>query len=66
MWYEIDNNASPLLKQDVNRKVGSAIIQNVMHVLFGRLHYNAESAGIGWVTVPRDEIGFMVYLLIQV
>lgn len=55
MWYEIDNNASPLLKQDVNRKVGSAIIQNVMHVLFGRLHYNAESAGIGWVTVPRDE-----------
>ena len=55
MWYEIDNNASPLLKQDVDRKVGSAIIQNVMHVLFGRLHYNAESAGIGWVTVPRDE-----------
>lgn len=55
MWYEIDNNASPLLKQDVNRKVGSAIIQNVMHVLFGRLHYNAESAGIGWVTVLRDE-----------
>ena len=62
MWYEIDDNllkqddnASSLLKQDVNRKVGSAITQNVMRVLFGRLHYNAESAGIGWVTVPRDE-----------
>ena len=55
MWYEVGDNPSPLLRQDINRKVGGAIIQNVMLVLFGRLHYNAESAGIGWVTVQRDD-----------
>lgn len=55
MWYEVNENASELLKNDVNKKVGKAITQNVMRVLFGRLHYNAESSGIGWVTVMRDE-----------
>lgn len=55
MWYEVDKNASSLLKNNVNQKVGEAIIQNVMKVLFGRLHYNAESAGIGWVTVRQDD-----------
>lgn len=51
MWYEIDDSASRLLKESVNKKAGQAIIQNVMRVLFGRLHYNAESSGIGWITV---------------
>ena len=55
MWYEIDDSASPLLKDSVNKKVGKAITQNVMRVLFGRLHYNAESSGIGWVTVAYND-----------
>lgn len=55
MWYEVNENASDLLKNDVNKKVGKAITQSVMRVLFGRLHYNAESSGIGWVTVKRDD-----------
>ena len=55
MWYEVGDNASDKLKENVNEKVGKTIIQNVMRVLFGRLHYNAESAGIGWVTVSKDE-----------
>lgn len=55
MWYEVDNNASDLLVQNVNKKAGKAIKQNLMRILFGRLHYNAESAGIGWVTVQRNE-----------
>lgn len=61
-WYEIDsaiNNAidpdKTALIADVNDKVGKAITQNVMKVLFGRLHYNAESSGIGWVTVTQDD-----------
>ncbi len=57
MWYEINESASnsDLLIQNVNKKAGRAITQNVMRVLFGRLHYNAESSGIGWVTVKRDD-----------
>ena len=55
MWYEVDDTASSLLKENVNKKVGKAITQNVMKVLFGRLHYNAESAGIGWVTVEYND-----------
>ncbi|MBR4710257.1 MAG: DEAD/DEAH box helicase [Bacteroidaceae bacterium] len=55
MWYEVNENASDLLKNNVNQKVGKAITQSVMRVLFGRLHYNAESSGIGWVTVKRDD-----------
>lgn len=56
MWYDVKpSNASPLLINNVNEKVGNAITQNVMKVLFGRLHYNAESAGIGWVTVERND-----------
>lgn len=55
MWYEVNENATDLLKIDVNKKVGKAITQSVMRVLFGRLHYNAESSGIGWVTVKRDD-----------
>lgn len=55
MWYEVGDNTSALLRRNMNDKVGRAIIQNVMRVLFGRLHYNAESAGIGWVTVSRDD-----------
>ncbi len=56
MWYDVNpSNASELLIQNVNKKVGVAITQNVMKVLFGRLHYNAESAGIGWVTVERND-----------
>ena len=55
MWYDVNDNASFLLQQDINKKVGSTIIKNVMRVLFGRLHYNAESSGIGWITVQRDE-----------
>lgn len=56
MWYEVDgSNASKELIENVNKKTGEAIIQNVMRVLFGRLHYNAESAGIGWVTVKQDD-----------
>lgn len=55
MWYEVDESASSLLKKNVNEKTGKAIIQNVMKVLFGRLHYNAESSGIGWVTVEQDD-----------
>ena len=55
MWYEVNEKASDLLKNDVNKKVGKAITQSVMRVLFGRLHYNAESSGIGWVTVKRDD-----------
>lgn len=54
MWYDIDRRASDLLIKNVNKKAGKAIIQNVMRVLFGRLHYNAESSGIGWVTVKHD------------
>lgn len=54
MWYEVDESASNLLKDNVNKKVGKAISQNIMRVLFGRLHYNAESSGIGWVTVKHD------------
>lgn len=60
-WYKIDSaidNTVGLDKdkliENVNTKVGKAIIQNVMKVLFGRLHYNAESSGIGWVTVIQD------------
>lgn len=60
-WYKIDsaidNTVGPdkdRLIVNVNTKVGKAIIQNVMKVLFGRLHYNAESSGIGWVTVSQD------------
>lgn len=55
MWYEVDDNASDLLVQNVNKKAGKAIKQNLMRILFGRLHYNVESAGIGWVTVQRNE-----------
>lgn len=55
MWYDIDRRASDLLIKNVNEKAGKAIIQNVMRVLFGRLHYNAESSGIGWVTVKHDD-----------
>lgn len=55
MWYEVDENISKELRQNVNEKTGVAIVQNVMRVLFGRLHYNAESSGIGWVTVNRDD-----------
>ena len=55
MWYEVDDNASDLLVQNVNKKAGKAIKQNLMRILFGRLHYNAESTGIGWVTVQRNE-----------
>lgn len=55
MWYDIDDGASPMLRDNVNKKVGKALIQNVMRVLFGRLHYNAESAGIGWVTLAHDK-----------
>lgn len=55
MWYEVDDSASPLLVENVNNKAGKAIIKHVMSVLFGRLHYNAESSGIGWVTVNRNE-----------
>ena len=55
MWYEVDRNSPQELIDNVNQKVGEAIIQNVMKVLFGRLHYNAESAGIGWVTVRQDD-----------
>lgn len=55
MWYEVNENASSLLVDDVNKKVGEAITQSVMRVLFGRLHYNAESSGIGWVTVNQDD-----------
>lgn len=55
MWYEVDNNASDLLVQNVNKKAGKAIKQKLMKILFGRLHYNVESAGIGWVTVQRNE-----------
>ena len=55
MWYDIDRRASDLLIKNVNKKAGKAIIQNVMRVLFGRLHYNAESSGIGWVTVKHDD-----------
>lgn len=54
MWYEINEDASDLLVNDVNKKAGKAITQNVMRVLFGRLHYNAESSGIGWVTVVQN------------
>lgn len=54
MWYEINENASDLLINDVNRKAGEAISKSVMRVLFGRLHYNVESSGIGWVTVKRN------------
>lgn len=54
MWYEVDENASDLLVSDVNKKAGKAITQSVMRVLFGRLHYNAESSGIGWVTVVQN------------
>lgn len=54
MWYEVNENASDLLKRNVNGKVGKAITQSVMRVLFGRLHYNAESSGIGWVTVVQN------------
>lgn len=55
MWYEVDDNASDLLVENVNEKAGKAIKQNLMRILFGRLHYNVESAGIGWVTVQRNE-----------
>ena len=62
MWYEIDNEIAQAtgpnkdnLINNVNRKAGEAITQSVMRVLFGRLHYNAESAGIGWVTVERND-----------
>ena len=55
MWYEVDENASQQLIENVEKKAGKAIIQHVMGVLFGRLHYNAESSGIGWVTVSRYE-----------
>ena len=55
MWYEVDESASPLLIKNVNEKTGKAIIQNVMKVVFGRLHYDAESSGIGWVTVKQDD-----------
>lgn len=62
MWYEIDTYLEHALGQDktnlienVNSKVGKAIVQNVMRVLFGKLHYNAESSGIGWVTVTRND-----------
>ena len=55
MWYEVDESASPLLIKNVNDKTGKAIIQNVMKVVFGRLHYDAESSGIGWVTVKQDD-----------
>ncbi len=54
MWYEVDGG-SELLINNVNKKAGKAITQNVMRVLFGRLHYNAESSGIGWVTVKRND-----------
>lgn len=62
MWYEVDSAVSQAsgaskdnLVKNVNKKAGRAITQGVMRVLFGRLHYNVESSGIGWVTVERDE-----------
>lgn len=62
MWYEIDSAIEQATGQkkanlisSVNDKVSRAVVQNVMRVLFGRLHYNAESSGIGWVTVDRDD-----------
>lgn len=55
MWYDINENATQLLKDNVNKKTGKAITQGVMRILFGRLHYNAESSGIGWVTIKRDD-----------
>lgn len=56
MWYEVDENASELLINDINKKAGNAITQSVMRVLFGRLHYNAESSGIGYVTVTQNDL----------
>lgn len=55
MWYNIGDKLSQKLESNVTKKAGKAIIQNVMKILFGRLHYNAESSGIGWVTINRDE-----------
>ena len=61
MWYEVDNAIAQAtgpnkdnLINNVNKKAGEAITQSVMRVLFGRLHYNAESAGIGWVTAEKN------------
>lgn len=54
MWFEIDESASDCLKKNVNEKMRKSIIMTVMSILFGRLHYNAESAGIGWVTVVKN------------
>lgn len=68
-WYKIDsaidNTVGPdkeRLIANVNTKVGKAIIQNVMKVLFGRLHYNAESSGVGWVTVAQENVKIQEFL----
>ena len=55
MWYEVGESPSALLADNINKKAGAAITQGVMRVLFGRLHYNAESSGIGWVTVTHND-----------
>ncbi len=43
------------LKNSIQSKIEGAFKESIMSILFGRLHYNAESAGIGWVTIERDD-----------
>lgn len=54
-WYDVIGSKSKKeIPADISDKISASFSKNVMKVLFGRLHYNAESSGIGWVTVKKN------------
>lgn len=56
-WYDARYNYGNWSSNErviYNESIKSKFNKSIARVLFGRLHYNAESSGIGWVTVKQD------------
>ena len=55
-WYDITDSLGTAAVQGYQDKSARSIEENLSRILFGRLFYNIESAGLGYVTVNlRDE-----------
>jgi len=53
-WFEINDNSGTEIINIFKRKATDVILQNLARILFGRLSYNLESIGVGFITIKPD------------
>lgn len=54
-WYEIDDNSGQEIINHFQEKASNEILKHLARIFFGRLSYNIEAVGVGYLTIKPDD-----------